>query len=52
MIKKLFAESITKLVQAANELELTKDEIVSIINVSNGYVLIYFEYGREGERVD
>lgn len=52
MIKKLFADNITKLVKGANELKIAKDEIISIMNVSNGYVLIYFDYGREGERVD
>jgi hypothetical protein len=43
MMKKLFAESINKLVEEANSLELTKDNIVSIVSVSNGYVLIYFD---------
>lgn len=42
MMKKLYAGSVNKLVEEANRLELTKDNIVSIVSVSNGYVLIYF----------
>lgn len=43
MMKKLYAGSVNKLVEEANRLELTKDNIVSIVSVSNGYVLIYFD---------
>lgn len=36
------ASNINKLISGANELELTKDDIVDIITIPNGYILIYF----------
>ena len=36
------ASNINRLIAGANELEITKDDIVDIITIPNGYILIYF----------
>lgn len=41
-LKTFQASNINKLVIGANELGLTKDDIVNIITIPNGYILIYF----------
>ena len=41
-LKTFQASNINQLIAGANELELTKEDIVDIITIPNGYILIYF----------
>ena len=41
-LKIIQASNITQLIAGANELSLTKEDIVDIITIPNGYILIYF----------
>lgn len=36
------ASNINTLISGANELGITKEDIVDIITITNGYILIYF----------
>lgn len=41
-LKTIQASNINKIVAGANELGITKEDIVDIITIPNGYILIYF----------
>lgn len=42
ILKSLRSDTISKLVNGVNELEIKNEDIVEIVTIPNGYVLLYY----------